>query len=101
MLADDLSDGTFDFIAVKAEGLARLARVLVQILRREPIEDRYILHLNAKRFRVELLGDEQDITVEIDGEKGPAFPLEIEVHQQALDFFIGKALNVPRGTLEQ
>ena len=97
-VVDDLSDGTFDFIAVKADGLAKLAKALVQIFRREPVEDQSILHLSAKHFQVELLGEERDMAVEIDGETGPSFPLDIEVHQQALDFFVGKTSHVPRGT---
>ena len=85
-----LSDGKYDLVAAKIGGIANMARALVKIVKKEPIQEKDILYVRGSHFRISLDEREGDIEIptEIDGEKGPGFPIEIQVYQEALNFFI-------------
>lgn len=70
------NDGFLDVIIFKAVTIVELVPVIINILRSEHLEnDDAIVYFRTKKLRVEC--DEKIIT-DIDGERGPDFPLEIE-----------------------
>lgn len=85
-----LTDGQYDLIAVKIGGISNIARVLMQVAKREPIKEKDILYLTGKHFVISVQEgkEEAEIPTEIDGEMGPALPLEVKVYKGALTFFV-------------
>lgn len=84
----NLGDGEYDFLAVKVEGIANIARVMVKILRREAVQEKDILYIKGDHFKISSLNPEEEIKTEIDGETGPSLPIEVKVYKGALNFFV-------------
>lgn len=89
-IRQNLSDGQYDLIAVKVGGISNAARVMMRVIRREPIHEKDILYLRGTNFKISLLSEEgaAAIPTEIDGEVGVGLPMEIKVYKEALNFFI-------------
>lgn len=89
MIRQDLTNGKYDLIAVKIGGISNIARVMMQIVKKEPMQDKDILYLRGSRFRISVNGKgEEKIPTEIDGEDGCGLPVNVEVMKSALEFFI-------------
>ena len=93
-IRQNLTDGKYDLIAVKIGGIANIARVLMKIAKREPIDEKDIWYVRGERFEILELDSESGadevhaVPSEIDGELGPELPLKIQVHKGALKFFV-------------
>ncbi len=85
-----LSDGKYDLIAVKIGGLSNIARVMMQVVKKEPIQEKDILYLRGTDFKISLKDedDSPNIPTEIDGEKGCSLPMRVQVLKEAMTFFI-------------
>ena len=85
-----INDGVFDFIGIKACPLAQIASLFVKILQGRHLEDQNIIHLQAPQFKIEIRNNKlDDYHSDLDGEKGPGFPLDIEVIPKGLKVFTG------------
>ena len=84
----ELSNGMFDLLAVKIDGIANIARVIMKIVRKEPIHEKDVLYIEGKHFNIWSNDDTDENYIEVDGERGPAMPLNIQVYQGALQFFV-------------
>ena len=85
-----ISDGVFDFIGVKACPLPQIASLFVKILQGRHLEDQNIIYFQASQFKIEITNDRLDnYHSDLDGEKGPEFPLHIEVVPKKLQVFTG------------
>lgn len=83
-----IDDGVFDVLLFKARPLHEIAVLFVKLLRGEHLEDPNIIFLKEKEMMIECL--EEDHTFyesDIDGEKGPDLPLQIQLHPKALQVF--------------
>lgn len=85
-----LTDGKYDLLAVKNSGLKDIARIFLNVIKKEAIEDKNALHLEGNHFKVWAKDEKEMIATEVDGEEGPLLPLEIQVYRGALNFFINK-----------
>ena len=73
-----VDDGLLDVIIVKKLLLPNMLPLLINLLKGEHLEGYNkdeILYFKTKKLRIEC---DDNLTTDIDGEKGPDFPLEIE-----------------------
>ncbi|GAB6098541.1 YegS/Rv2252/BmrU family lipid kinase [Halanaerocella petrolearia] len=84
-----INDGNFDLVAVKAKPLSKLAVLFMKMLQGEHLNDENIIYLKDDYFKIEVLDETyQDYVADIDGEKGPSFPLEISLFSKSLNVLI-------------
>lgn len=79
-----IDDGRMNVIAIKAANISNMLSVFLKIIRGEHIGDPNIYYFSTSKLTVEC---SQLCGTDIDGEKGPYFPLEIEVMHQFLKVF--------------
>ena len=80
-----VSDGYLDVIIFKGMPIPKIIPVLIGVLKGEHLDfetDNEILYFKTKKVRIDC---DDDLGTDIDGEKGPGFPLEIECVEDALD----------------
>lgn len=84
-----VKDGKLDFLGIKPMHLNQLFLVFSKILRGEHISDKRIIHFQTTAMKIErLAGDLNNSDTDIDGEKGPNYPLDIIVVPQCLKIII-------------
>ncbi|MFW5998364.1 MAG: YegS/Rv2252/BmrU family lipid kinase [Halanaerobiaceae bacterium] len=87
-----LNDGLFDLIAVKARKIYKLPNLILKLFQNKHLKDDKIITLQDKYFKIELIKNKsntfsEDIPVDVDGEKGPSLPVEINVIPRRLKVF--------------
>ena len=86
----EIDDGLFEFIGVKACPLHEAAGLFVKILQGKHLSDKNIVHLKSNKFKIEMLEQQfQNYSSDVDGEKGPDFPLDIKLYPNRLKVFSG------------
>jgi diacylglycerol kinase family enzyme len=71
-----VNDGLLDVIIFKAVMFMDLVPIIIDMIKGEHLEhENGIIYFKTDRIRVEC---DEDIVTDIDGEKGPDFPLDIE-----------------------
>lgn len=91
-LADDasLDDGHMDFVGIKECPFNYLPVLFHKILNGEHLTDKYVEYMHIDKMKIECLeGLEAFDESDIDGERGPDFPLNIEVLQNKLKVIRG------------
>ena len=71
----DACDGLLDIIIFKAVQIYELLTLFIKVLKGEHLDSNKVLYFKTDYLRVEC---HEDIVTDIDGEKGPDFPLEIK-----------------------
>ena len=82
-----IDDGKMNVIAIKSSNISNMLTVFLKIIRGEHIGDSNIYYFSTSKLTVEC---DQIYKADIDGEKGPNFPLEIGVMHQFLKVFVPK-----------
>ena len=78
----EINDGLLDVILVKAASIPQTLTLFIQILREDHLDKgKNIIHFQTKSL--EIFCDE-DLSTDIDGELGPAFPLKISCEHNGL-----------------
>lgn len=84
-----ISDGYFDFVAVKAKPVYELAVLFIKILRGEHINDPNIIYFRDNFVKIECLKEGTNYAeTNIDGEAGPLMPIEIKLIHNAISVFV-------------
>mgnify|MGYP004546291593 FL=1 len=71
----DACDGLLDIIMFKAVQIYELLPLFIKVLKEEHLDSNKVLYFKTDYLKVEC---HEDIVTDIDGEKGPDFPLEIK-----------------------
>ena len=71
----DIQDGKLDLILFKAVPVIELLPLFLKVLRGDHLESDKVIHFKTDEVIVEC---DEDIVTDIDGEKGPDFPLDIK-----------------------
>lgn len=71
----DVMDGYLDVIIFKAVSIKDLIPLFIRVIRGEHLDDPKVIYYKTKEVTIET---EEDIVTDIDGEKGPGFPLRLE-----------------------
>ncbi len=83
-----VNDELFDFIGIKSNSILKFPATLARFFQGEQSNDENITYFQDNYFLIEHLDQqEQQLFCDIDGEKGPSFPLEISLLPQALTVF--------------
>lgn len=78
----ELDDGLFDVIILKAKGIRKSINIFFKILNGTYLDDEEVVsYFKTDRLTID---SEEDIVVDIDGERGPNFPLEIKCLKEHL-----------------
>lgn len=88
-----VADGKLRMVIFKPFRLADSLKLLPQIIKGEITESDRIVYRTFNHARLSLI-DEEGLTTNVDGDRGPHFPLEVEVLPSFLKVF------APRGTSE-
>lgn len=79
-------DGRLDLVAIKSISLADVPLLFTKIMRGDHFDDRHVRYLSAERFHIDFLsGSEDTRRINIDGEEGPEYPLDIRVFKRSLE----------------
>ena len=70
----DVNDGYLDVIMIKAVPIIEILPLFIKILKGEHLDSDKVIYFKTEDIFIE---SEEDIVVDIDGEKGPDFPLRI------------------------
>jgi len=79
-----ISDGLFDFVAIKACPILDLGRLFIKVLKQDYLNDDGVIYFQDNYVKVELIShnDRYD-SCDIDGEWGPKLPVEIRnIHKR-------------------
>ncbi|GFZ34363.1 lipid kinase [Clostridium zeae] len=71
----DAMDGYLDVIVFKAVSIKDLIPLFIRVIRGEHLDDPKVIYYKTKEVTIET---DEDIVTDIDGEKGPGFPLRLE-----------------------
>lgn len=71
----EVSDGKLDVIIFKAVAIIELIPLFIKLLKGEHLDSDKVVYFKTDKLYVEC---DEDIVTDIDGEKGPDFPLSIE-----------------------
>ncbi len=82
----EINDGHFDLVLFRAESYQLAAASLIKVLNGNHVKDDNVLYLQDSYFKIECLDTESE--TDIDGEKGPALPLEIKVMENKLNIYV-------------
>ena len=80
-----INHGMFDFVGIKTDQLYRIPTLLMNLMNKEHFSNKNVLYIQDNYFKIEINNDNGKTRYSnIDGEKGPAFPLEIKLHHNAI-----------------
>lgn len=83
-----ISDGEFEFLAIKGKPLYEMTPMLMKMITGEHIHDKNVLYLKDHYFKVECLDETFKIKeTTVDGEMGPDMPFEMRVVPKAISVF--------------
>lgn len=87
LLAKDaeIDDGMFDVVAIKACALIDLIGLFIRVLRGEHLQDNNIIYMKTNKLKINC---GYDVEVDIDGESGPMFPVELDLIHNAVDILV-------------
>lgn len=81
----EIDDGLMEIIVIKNTSIANILALFLKILRGEHIGDPNIYYFQTDKLQINC---DKGIETDIDGERGPDFPLTIEVKKQFLKVFV-------------
>ncbi len=76
-----ISDGILDIVILKKCPFTEYPKVWLDILSGKDARNKNIIYTKAKKIQIQC---EQDVIVDIDGERGPDFPLDIGIYHERL-----------------
>lgn len=77
----DLNDGLLDVVVFKAIPILEFVPLFMKMLKGEHLEDPRVIYFKTNSIHIEC---HEDIVTDIDGEKGPNFPLDIKCVKDGL-----------------
>jgi YegS/Rv2252/BmrU family lipid kinase len=80
-----INDGLFDFVGVKASQFYKIPNLLYDFFQGDHLASEHFIYLQDNYFKIEHCADINNPHYsDLDGEKGPKLPLEINIHPKAL-----------------
>ncbi|SFL92296.1 diacylglycerol/lipid kinase family protein [Halanaerobium salsuginis] len=85
-----VDDGLFDLLAVKTGNILKLSSAAAEFFQGNKIDNDKLIYLQDKKFKITKLADDNNLNhCDVDGEKGPAYPLNIKLLPAAQKVFTG------------
>jgi YegS/Rv2252/BmrU family lipid kinase len=82
-----IDDGLFDLLAVKTGNILKLSSAAADLFNGKDIKNDNLIYLQDNYLKITMLNKEKKQHCDIDGEKGPAFPLKIKLIPSAQKVF--------------
>jgi len=82
-----IDDGLFDLLAVKTGNILKLSSAAADLFNGKDIKNDNLIYLQDNYLKITMLNADKEVHCDIDGEKGPAFPLEIKLIPSAQKVF--------------
>ena len=82
-----VDDGKFDVVAIKSGNIPNLLGLFLKILVGDHVTDPQIYYFQTDKMTVNC---DSECETDIDGEKGPMFPLTVEVMKQHVEIYVPK-----------
>lgn len=82
-----IDDGLFDLLAVKTGNILKLSSAAADLFNGKDIKNDNLIYLQDSYFKITMENNGQEYHCDIDGDKGPAFPLEIKLIPSAQKVF--------------
>jgi YegS/Rv2252/BmrU family lipid kinase len=82
-----IDDGLFDLLAVKTGNILKLSSAAADLFNGKDITNDNLIYLQDNYLKITMLNKIKEQHCDIDGEKGPAFPLEIKLIPSAQKVF--------------
>ncbi|MFW6268548.1 MAG: diacylglycerol/lipid kinase family protein [Bacillota bacterium] len=80
-----LDDGLFELVLVKADKIYKIVNLLIEVLQKRHFDNENVICTRGNYFKIEITDARSGVKfTDIDGQKGPPFPLEISVIPRAL-----------------
>ncbi len=83
-----IDDGEFEFIGFKTTSPLNNIKYFIELLQGNHIFDENVLYIKSKSMTIELLKQDREVRCDIDGELGPALPVNIEVLHKKIKVFV-------------
>lgn len=84
-----LDDGYMDFVGIKECPINYMPTLFRKIITGEHLEDKYVTFFQGKKMNITCLNEMDDFKEsDVDGEKGPDFPLNIEILKRKLKVLV-------------
>lgn len=80
----DVTDGMLDVIMIKAVAIREILPLFIKILKGEHLDSDKVLYFKTDDIVIE---SKEDIVTDIDGERGPDFPLHIQCIKEGIKVF--------------
>lgn len=84
----EMNDGSFDLVLFHAKSYQAATTALLKVLNGNHVTDENVLYLQESKFIIENLDENIVSETDIDGEKGPYLPLDVEVLPKKLNIFV-------------
>lgn len=85
----DIADGVFDIVCIKDIDFFQVPSLFVKVLQGEHLEDSRIDYITSASAKIECHNQENGhFVTDVDGEKGPEFPLEIHIISNKLRIYL-------------
>ena len=84
-----MDDGYMDIIAIKSANISNMFGLFLKIIRGEHVGDPNLYHFQADSIKITCT---EGFETDIDGERGPDFPLDIEVIKHGIKVFVPKLI---------
>ena len=85
-----IDDGLFELILVKAGPMYKVLNLAVELFQNKHLDNEDVYCTKGDRFQIEVIQQSSgNHFTDIDGQKGPSFPLEVKVIPQGLTVFRG------------
>lgn len=85
-----IEDGIFDFIGIKKVEIRDIPMLFLKVLQGEHLSDPNIDYFVSDKVTIECKNSDKVFITDIDGEKGPDFPLNIEVKKDLVRIYLPK-----------
>ncbi|MCL1935172.1 MAG: YegS/Rv2252/BmrU family lipid kinase [Defluviitaleaceae bacterium] len=81
----EIDDGYFDILAIKEGSVSDIVSIVISFLRKEHLNNEKIIYYKDNYTKLEF---KEEVETNIDGEKGPLPPVEMNIIPKALEIFI-------------
>lgn len=84
---NSLDDGLFELIAIKYTNLYEMTNSLIDLFINKNLGNKNLIYLKSNKIEIEPLKESLNDHTDLDGERGPDYPLNIEVLPKSLSIY--------------
>ena len=81
---NSLDDGLFELIAIKYSKLYEMSNTLIDLFINKNLKKENLIYLKSKKIKIVPVKNSLDDHTDLDGERGPDYPLDVEVIPKAV-----------------